>query len=151
MAWTTITTAAGSGVSASADGSKLLTASGNFINISADWGATWIAVSAPTNLSDAPIVVSADGSQLVVGAYGDHIYKLNSSPKPDLNIVFSPSGANISWIVPSQDFVLQRNSGLSKIGWIDIQIAPVLNLTTLQNQITIPSPTGATFYRLVSR
>ena len=47
-------------------------------------------------------------------------------------------------------FVLQQNSGLNPTHWTDVATPPVLNLTNLQNQVTLSTPSGPTFYRLKS-
>ncbi len=48
----------------------------------------------------------------------------------------------------SIDLVLQENSDLSTINWTDVTIPPTLNVTNLQNQVTVPPPAGNRFYRL---
>jgi hypothetical protein len=54
----------------------------------------------------------------------------------------------ISWVIPSTSFVLQQNPDLTATNWTDVATAPVLNLTNLQNQVTLPPPSAPTFYRL---
>jgi hypothetical protein len=48
--------------------------------------------------------------------------------------------------VPSTNFVLQQSADL--ISWADLTNAPALNLTNLQNQVTLPPSNGSGFYRL---
>ena len=57
------------------------------------------------------------------------------------------SGKCHSWLIPSLDFTLQQSPDLSN--WTDVPNTPVLNLTNLQNRVTLPSPFGDTFFRLV--
>jgi hypothetical protein len=63
-----------------------------------------------------------------------------------LTLVPSGSNLNVSWIIPSTNFVLQQSSDLAS--WTDVTNPPVLNLTNLQNEVVL-SPTGSSgFYRL---
>ena len=52
----------------------------------------------------------------------------------------------ISWLIPSQDFTLQQSPDL--LSWTDVTNPPVLNLTNLQNQVTLPPLDGSSFFRL---
>jgi hypothetical protein len=45
-------------------------------------------------------------------------------------------------------FRTAMNSGLTKAKWIDISNTPTLNLTNLQNQVTVPLAPNNRFYRL---
>ena len=60
----------------------------------------------------------------------------------------TPANGNLalSWIVPSTNFVLQQSSDL--ISWTDAVATPTLNLTNLQNEVTLPLTGSNTFYRL---
>lgn len=85
---------------------------------------------------------------MVAAANGGGIYTWQTTPHPVLNV--TPSGTNLvlCWIVPSQPFVLQENADLTTTNWTDVATAPVLNLTNLQNQVTLPLPAANRFYRL---
>ena len=85
---------------------------------------------------------------MVAAANGGGIYTWQTTPHPVLNV--TPSGANLllSWIIPSQPFVLQENADLATTNWTDVASAPVLNLTNLQNQVTLPLSAAHRFYRL---
>jgi hypothetical protein len=48
-------------------------------------------------------------------------------------------------------FVLQQNTNCTETGWTDTTNAPVLNLTTLQYEATVPLEAGKRFYRLINR
>jgi hypothetical protein len=60
---------------------------------------------------------------------------------------FNNSSA-ISWIVPSTDFVLQQNPGLTTSNWMDVTNPPALNFTNLQNEVTLLPIGDSGFYRL---
>jgi hypothetical protein len=141
-------------VASSADGTGLVAAanggspSGGPIYISTDSGATWVTANAPTNVW-ASVVSSADGGKLAaVNGNSGGIYVSQSAPAPGLSITPLGIATVISWLVPSTDFVLQQNSDLCTANWTDVTNAPTLNLTNLQNQVTLPLPAGNVFYRL---
>jgi len=81
---------------------------------------------------------------------GGGIYTWRSTPTPVLNI--TPSGSNlfVSWTIPSLNFALQQNTSLNIANWVDVPIAPTLNTTNLQNQVTLPATNGMIFYRLAA-
>ena len=142
----------GSCVASSADGSRLVVADANYPNggpiyTSTDAGSTWASNNVP-NLSWCSVASSADGCKLVAVANGGGIYTWQATPHPVLNV--TPSGTNLllSWIIPSQPFVLQENADLAATNWTDVASAPVLNLTNLQNQVTAPLSNARRFYRL---
>jgi hypothetical protein len=143
-------------VSSSADGSKLV-ASGNGYNsgliyTSTDSGANWTSNDVP-NLSWVSVASSADGNKLVtsVGWSPDHagqIYTSQSAPTPLLNLTPATGKIDLSWIVPSESFMLQQNSDLTSTNWMDVTDTPILNLTNLQNEVILSSSFGRNFYRL---
>jgi hypothetical protein len=96
------------------------------------------------------VAYSADGGKLaaLVGYPGGGLYTSQATAPPVLSISGSNGNALISWIVPSVDFRLQENSGLTTTDWMDVTNTPTLNLTNLQNQVIVPLPTGNRFYRL---
>jgi hypothetical protein len=137
-------------VASSATGQSLVSASSDgFIYTSVDSGKTWISNSAPVADWSA-VASSADGSKLVATVNGGGIYTWQTTPHPAVNV--SPSGTNLvlSWIIPSQPFVLQNNADLSPANWTDGTNVPVLNVTNLQHQVTLPLPASNGFYRLKS-
>jgi hypothetical protein len=143
-----------SSVVSSADGSKLVAICSyptNNVITSTNSGATWINTS-PSNLSFNSIASSADGNKIVAATgYASQIYISQSIPTPALGIAPSSANLTLSWIIPSCNFALQQNSDLTTTNWINVATAPVLNLTNLQNQTTLPSPEGSYFYRLKSQ
>ncbi len=114
---------------------------------STDSGITWASNSAP-NLAWASVSSSADGSKLVAAPYFGSVYTWQARPTPALTITSLGDSILLSWIIPSQPFVLQENADLTPTGWTDVATPPVLNLTNLQNQVTLPLPASNRFYRL---
>jgi hypothetical protein len=94
------------------------------------------------------VASSADGNKLVAAVRNGGIYTWQSAPTPQLNLTFSNNHFALSWLVPSTNFLLQQNSDLSTTSWTDVTNPPVLNLTNLQNEVTLPSPGSNVFYRL---
>jgi photosystem II stability/assembly factor-like uncharacterized protein len=139
-------------VACSADGTKLIAAVKNGpIYTSIDAGATWISNNAPS-LSWTGVASSADGSKLVavVGTVGvSPIYTLQSTPAPQLNPMLGNSNFCLSWTLPSTNFVLQQSFNL--VSWSDVTNAPTLNLTNLQNQVTLSPTNSSSFFRLISQ
>lgn len=148
--WTLVNTNSGQ-VASSADGTKLVIG-GVSIYTSSDSGLTWASNSAP--VSDIPnfsrIASSADGCKMFAVRYGSPgIWTCQIVPASTLNINSSAStGAVLSWLMPSTNFVLQQNSDLTTTNWADMTNTPVLNLTNLQNQVALPLPVTNAFYRL---
>jgi hypothetical protein len=141
------------GVASSADGSKLAAVSDavnsplGVLITSTNSGATWTTNAVPL-LDWNAVALSADGDKLVATVgypLTGPIYVSQTTPVPVLNL--SASDNVISWIIPSLDFTLQQSPDL--LNWTDVTNLPVLNLTTLQNQVTLPPPDGNSFFRLV--
>jgi len=63
-----------------------------------------------------------------------------------LNLALSSEKVALSWTIPSTNFVLQQSANL--VSWADVADAPVLNLTNLQNQVTLSPSNSSGFYRL---
>jgi len=98
------------------------------------------------------IASSADGSKLVAAVeyfdehlIGGGIWTSLLPAAPSMQITRNENGLNLSWLVPSTDFVLQQSADLS--GWSILTNQPVLNLTNLQNEVSLPTSGGA-FFRL---
>jgi len=83
---------------------------------------------------------------MVASRFGVFIGRFASSPA--LNIARPNSQTVISWIVPSQDFVLEQNSDMTTTNWTDVPTTPLLNLSNLQNQVFLAPTNGSRFYRL---
>jgi hypothetical protein len=100
----------------------------------------------PDSLSETEIVlITADGSGFAALINGN-IYVAPSIPAPLLNVVVSSSDLILSWMVPTTSFILQQSSDLAN--WSTVTAAPILNITNLQNQVTLPISQTQSFYRL---
>jgi len=138
-------------VASSADGNKLVAAAGGYsasgpIYSSTNSGVNWVSNSAPITHWTS-VVSSADGSKqyasIVPGAL---CYSSVMPPSPQLNISPSSNCVALSWIIPSTDFVLQQSTDL--ISWTNITDTPTLNLTNLQNQVSLSPSNSVDFFRL---
>jgi len=139
-------------LASSADGSRLVAVAEGIIITSTNSGATWISNNVPGQYWTC-VASSADGCKLAAAATGENkpltgggIWIAQSTPAPQLNIATSNTSLDLSWIVPSTDFVMQQSSDLGS--WADMTNTPALNLTNLQNEVIL-SPIGSSgFYRL---
>ena len=137
-----------------ADGSKLI-ANGvaGAIYISTNLGASWYQTTAPST-NWVSLATSADGNKLVAAANGDTyairakggIWLSQTTPSPQLNLTPVSTNFTLRWTWPSTNFGLQQSSDL--LAWAGVTNAPVLNLTNLQNQVTLPRSGPRVFYRL---
>jgi hypothetical protein len=97
-------------------------------------------------------LVAADAGILstnVPGAtVGGGIWTAQTPPGSSLNIAPTNGNLALSWTMPSTIFVLQQNPDLTTTNWADVTNPPVLNLTNLQDEVTLPMPAGSGFYRL---
>ena len=83
---------------------------------------------------------------LAAAASGGPVYAYQTIPSPQLNLTPSSTNLTLGWIVPSTNFKLQQSSNL--LAWADVTNPPVLNLTNLQNEVTLPLSGSSGFYRL---
>jgi hypothetical protein len=96
--------------------------------------------------------MSADGtkwfltSQPSSDTNSARIYTLQTIPVPNLNLTPMNTNLSLSWIIPSTNFVVQQSADF--VGWSDVTNVPVLNLTNLQNQVTLPLSASNAFFRL---
>ena len=134
-------------VASSADGTKLVALDAGRTYVSTNGGVTWTQTNAPS-LNWRGVASSADGNKLVVVADVGGIYVWHSSVAPSLSIKPSNRNVVLSWIVPSLDFVLQENTDLSTTNWTVVTNSPALNLTNVQQQVTLPGSAVHRFYRL---
>jgi hypothetical protein len=139
-------------VAMSADGTKLVAAkeegqAGGVIYTSADSGNTWTSNNVPA-VNWWSVVSSADGGRLVAADFDSigGIWISQSTPLPQLSISPVNTSLTLSWTIPSTNFVLQQSADL--FSWADMTDAPALNLTNLQNQVTLTPSNSAAFYRL---
>jgi hypothetical protein len=145
----------------SADGTKLAAISGTaggtgVIYTSADSGVTWVSNSVPSQQWH-QIVSSADGNKLFAIVNGNDpvaaggIWTLQTTPSPQLNLSPSNGDLNFSWTVPSTNFILQQSPGLGPNNWTSPTNLPALNLSNLQEQLTLTPTNASGFFRLVSQ
>lgn len=121
--------------------------SGGTIFTSSDSCLTWSQADAPiTNWVS--VASSADGCKLAAVVNGGGIYTWQTTPSPKLNITPVAGGLRISWIVPSMPFVLQETTDLNMPDWTAVPMTPILNLTNLHHEVTVPLSGTNRFYRL---
>jgi hypothetical protein len=97
------------------------------------------------------VATSADGGKSAavaanLGAVTGPIFTSDTAPLPRLNLESANNKLLISWLVPSINFQLQQGSNLSS--WLDVTNIPTLNLTNLQDQITLSPSNSSGFFRL---
>jgi hypothetical protein len=98
---------------------------------------------------------SADGNVMVAtaepGSTGGGVWVLKTRPSPQLNISFSGGGIDLSWIVPSTNVVLEQSLNLNSVNWTILTNSPSLNLSNLQEQMTVQPTNSRAIFRLVSQ
>src|SRR5262249_40210200 len=94
------------------------------------------------------VASSADGNKFAAVVDGGGIYTWQTTPSPKLNITPVAGGLRISWIVPSMPFLLQEGADLYTLNWTAVPMTPILNLTNLHNEVTVPLSGTNRFYRL---
>jgi hypothetical protein len=146
-------------VASSADGSKLLICTvvynGSYfyeVYSSTNFGSIWTTNDIPINFSGGggcAVALSADGNKSVIVGSAQYIYALYNPPAPQLNLAPSNSNLALSWLIPSTNFVVQQSPDL--ISWSSITDAPTLNLTNLNNELSLSPTNGSGFFRLMSQ
>jgi len=124
---------------------------------SSNMGTTWIQ---ETDLWGI-VACSADGGKLVLGtlAYSQGfggstaivpgpIYISQTITSPSINVTSDNGNITLSWLVPSTNFVLQQSDNLES--WSALTNQPALNLTNLNNEVTLPTTNGNGYYRLAT-
>jgi len=123
------------------------------IYTSTNSGVDWISNSAPIT-SWSAVATSADGNKMIAVADNNSqmgIYTAQTAPTPYLEITPMDDNLVFSWVVPSTNLVLQQNSDLSTTDWVTLTNAPTLNLTNLQDQVTLSPTNSSGYFRLVSQ
>ncbi len=185
----------GAGLACSADGSKLMLATGGLLYVSTNWGRAWtstnqvpvnrlLASSADasvllsyggltidsiytsTNLGAtwtsnnvpqrawAALACSADGNELLAaeapgsGPTSGGLWISQTPPSPRLNFTAANGNLNFFWTEPSTNLVLEESPDLSE--WMVVTNEPVLNESSLQEQVTIPMGSSNGFFKLLS-
>lgn len=146
-------------IATSSDGAQMLavaSASGPYLSgvyVSRDFGTNWTLADTPAGYWNA-VTCSADGSHIVVVGESQICLHQSSPPPPPpsapprLVIALTGSNLSLSWLIPSTRFGLQQSSQLAPPSWVDITNEPALNFTNLQQQVTLHTPAGDSFYRL---
>jgi hypothetical protein len=153
LAWMQISAPAVTKIASSADGRTLVAAAYvGPIYVSSDFGASWITNVPPGSNYWTATACSADGSKRVAVAKanggGGGIWISQTTPIPQMNSTPTNSKLTLSWIIPSTNFVLQESADLTY--WMDVTNEPVLNLTELQEEVTLPMTNSSTFFRLAT-
>jgi hypothetical protein len=145
-------------VASSADGAKLVATAGGIITTypqrlipgpiytSTDFGLIWVSNNVTPELWG-KVTTSADGAKLFTLDFVGRIWTSQTTPAPWLNLT-ATNDLELSWLVPSTNFVLQECSDLTTGDWSPVTNAPVLNLSNLQNEVGLPLTNGNGFYRL---
>lgn len=142
-------------VSCSADGQRIIAACPYFFSyaiysnfstmLSTDFGHSWTVINTDNHYWKT-VAASADGSKLFEAGNTTGIYTLQTTLPPYLNLKMANSILDISWLVPSTNFVLQQS--LNLVTWTDVTNIPILNFTNLQNNVWLPISDNNHFYRL---
>ena len=146
----------GSAIACSANGSNWIIGATLGVNppvyTSSNGGAAWV-----TNLLVGEIdtewydaAVSADGCEFLATGAGN-LWVGRTTPSPQMNIQWTNGNAAFSWLVPSTNFVLQQNSDIGTINWETISNSPILNLTNLHDEVTVPASASNSFFRLIAQ
>jgi hypothetical protein len=120
------------------------------IYISTNAGGSWTQTSAPAKTWTS-VASSADGARLVAVANGGGIFTWQADTRPSLYITPLTNEIRLSWTVPSRPLMLQETSDLNATNWSEVTSPSVLNLTNLQNQVSIRPANRVSFYRLKSQ
>lgn len=156
LTWSQISTPKINRIASSADGSKLVAADNltSWLGISTDFGTTWTATNIPPGTSITwginPVTSSADGNEFFAAVNGGGIWKLQTTPSPQIKMTPASGSIQLSWLIPSMDFTLKQNSDLVSGTWTTVTNLPAWNLTNLYDQVTLPLAGGSVFYRLAS-
>jgi hypothetical protein len=105
------------------------------------------------------LALSADGSRLTgvfihdecCEIYSPGVVAQQMDLAPVIDIGVSAGQLVVSWVVPSAHFALQQSSAIGAASWTNVAAAPVLNYSTLREEVIVPSSGQQMFYRLVSR
>jgi hypothetical protein len=143
-------------VAVSADGNTIV-AGGSPINnpcdvyVSTNFGVSWVSNTLSSDFFGGYVLAvnsSADGGKFFASSLGGLICSSQSIVAPQLKLASLTCNLNLSWIVPSTNFVLQQNLDLTTTNWMDVTNTPALNLANLQNEIVLSPSNSSGFYRL---
>jgi photosystem II stability/assembly factor-like uncharacterized protein len=153
LAWLQISAPDVYRIASSADGRTVVAAAyAGPIYVSTDFGASWTTNVPPGSNYWTATACSADGSKRVAVAKanggGGGIWISQTTPTPQINLAPTNGHLAFSWIIPSTNFVLQESEDLTY--WMEVTNEPVLNLTNLLEEVTLPVTSGNAFYRLAT-
>jgi len=131
------------------------------IYVSADSGASWFETPLPPigfqSVYWNCFCISADGCRLAgapapydMSSLAGSIFTLQTTPSPALTVSHPGGNLVLTWVVPSANFALQQTADIGATSWTDVPGAPVLNYSTLREEVTVPASGRQMFYRLVS-
>jgi len=115
------------------------------VGISTNFGTTWSSNTISGQILYS-VASSADGGKLVAGTISGGIYTMQSTVSPKINLTASNNSLVLSWLIPSTNFVPQKSSDL--VSWEDMTNQPLLNLTNLNNELTLSPTNSSGFFRL---
>ena len=151
--WTSNSVIARGSAACSSDGSKLVVCNTNGqIYISTNYGISWISNNIVGNRWSC-VASSADGNRLFAAEYGgsSKVWTYQVTPSPKLNVAPANTNVALSWLVPSTNFVLEQSSDLTTADWVTLTNTPVLNLTNLNNEVTLSPSNSGGFFRLMTQ
>jgi hypothetical protein len=140
-------------IATSADGSQLAAAAkGAIVYTSTDFGTNWSrAELGDTSAPLTTVAMSADGSRIYAAPRYFPVYLLQSTPIPVTpKLVVDQANLDVFWPFPSTNLALQTTTDPSSNFWTDVPNRRVLNLSNLQNQVSLPIQTQPAFFRLAS-
>jgi hypothetical protein len=122
--------------------------------LSTNSGASWSITEAGETTNLCSVASSVDGSRLAAAlghVFWDFpsFYIRQTTPVPRLQVFSRAGSLELSWLLPSEPFVLQES--LDLLTWSQVDVAPVLNYTNLHYVANLPTPIGTKFYRLASQ
>lgn len=118
------------------------------IYTSTNSGASWVSNYMTGYDAWASVAMSADGHAMAATQYGGWVYTTQTAPAPRLNLLASPGNVDISWLIPSVPLALQQSPDL--LSWTKVTNLPALNLTNLQDCISLAASNTAGFFRLAA-
>jgi len=144
----------------SADGAILAAAAssvskGSRLFLSTNSGASWSITELPSLTNLCSVACSLDGSRLVAalghGVRPDipSIYVRQTTPVPRLEVFSGADNLEVSWLLPSEFFVLEESADL--LGWSEASVTPRLNYSNLHYVVSLLRPIAPRFYRLASQ
>lgn len=144
--WTNYNTSYGTQLACSADGSKLLLASSS-LNISTNWGMTWVQATIPS--STLPFAASADAGRLVQLGYGVTYLSTNLGANWTTSYAPSKTWRAITLTADGAKLLAVVNSSLQ--GYSDgiyLWSPPLLGHANVSGNLVLSWPTNGTVFNL---